>query len=52
MKRRLVRSLYGLAVALAVAGCTVVDYHPPPVDPMAPGHDGSNGSGSGSGSGM
>jgi hypothetical protein len=40
-----------LLAGLIVAGCTAVDYHPPPVDPVAPGHDGSNGSGSG-GSGM
>jgi hypothetical protein len=43
MKHRLPRLLLGLAALLAVAGCTVVDYHPPPPDPMAPVHDGSNG---------
>jgi hypothetical protein len=38
-----------LLVGMIVAGCTAVDYHPPPIDPVAPGHDGSSGSGGGGG---
>jgi hypothetical protein len=48
MTRRLALALLA---CLIVAGCTAVDYHPPPLDPVAPGHDGSTGS-SGGGSGM
>jgi hypothetical protein len=32
-----------LLLVIGIAGCTIVDYHPPPPDPMAPVHDGSNG---------
>jgi hypothetical protein len=39
------RYLFAIALALVLAACTVVDYHPPEPDPMAPVHDGSNGRG-------
>jgi len=44
-------AILAMLVCLLIVGCTAGDYRPPPVDPMAPGHDGSNGSGSG-GTGM
>jgi hypothetical protein len=34
-----------LFLGLLQMGCTVVDYHTPEPDPMAPVHDGSNGRG-------
>jgi hypothetical protein len=47
---RLAPFLLGLILLLAIAGCTVVDYHPPEPDPMAQ-HEGASG-GSGSAGGM
>jgi hypothetical protein len=36
-------TIFAVFACLAIAGCTIVDYHPPEPDPMAPVHDGSNG---------
>jgi hypothetical protein len=46
MTRRLTLAVLA---CLVIAGCTAVDYHPPPIDPVGPTRDGSGGSGGGGG---